>query len=1258
MVAPIRTPQARGVKCDLCKKILTSATWLDQTKLAKNVEDAQSVLNLIRQHDEIDCPCIPKNIQNLLIGSTHFEIHRLVAKRLDSSVQKVQFEHSKTVQDAARRQKEKINDCHINHQNSRFKIYADYNNKKHSEYSKLQLEHLIKAIDYWKTAMDDQANPFNSKLALRLGLTHHVVYSCYLFKYYKLLDYQLKSANLLLNLFKSIEGVTANAVLHAYYLVIKSLMDCDQFNLARQCLKQATKSANYQDKGNYESILLTCAFCEFSLMENENSYDVLDKLAELAYIQPGDKLQHYYARTLAISILIKYIHHYLARSDQCCEFFHAYRYASAIIRRCYESSFELIMMEKDAKQQTKQTGASSQSQVLDHSWIRFAVCDFVFSTFDLLSNFYARAGLPECLELLYNGLNLIAYRNGSYYWQTRMSIIGVQLDLLCDKHQHAEAKLDAMSHIVGHTSNSNLMNLLRLDLEVNLLALLNHKRVAMKHEVPLELIQRIKSCKISLLDNLAGIEFYDCETNSYYRLEKNDDISANLVVLGGHFGYLSLKTLKIAILSKLSSHDISYANDLLIELGNQFNSTDLKTLEYSECHTLLEILISFADVNNSEQLLLDSAISSNLFLTTYCHNPQSNSLETISCQLSRLTLHKSTIKIRPTKSMSKTSSKLSMTRHSKRRGSYNVACKLEESSRYFDTIEAVKNFSSLTPEEMVLAYLRNSEPNPDYLIYRRAQELMVSLRLREDSINHEQLLYHFCESTTSNTMRYRWMMFDEQQNSPYDQATSNKCTTTNVKNLSFLNSPEDQEKMIKSWKRSMLEDSRLIQFKYIFSSSNSTNHLLIVSFDNEDIPIYAHVAYPKFEDNYSPLSKLSIKIEEAKKTLFVSNQQSRSDARQNIETELGLILNDFENKWLGPFRFLLCGKTTIPSYRNLIDDIIKEILHINKEHGCVSLGALKCVIENAVLLSREEFCQIISLIFNHAASNASNEPRYSFEKWLKMIESYMADKKCDLNKVSYLQTLARGQVGLILDKNLELVPIESLPIVRILKQGVFRMPSFRLFSTIASRYCGPVKVNVDETIYILDPASNLAKTRERFEKKLKSHASWHGVISCAPETDDLEQWLKEKEVYIFIGHGAGTTYYNKLCKGKGLSAMPSVRSLSIVMGCSSGRLLAEGPELESFGISWVFILRGSPSYVGLLWDVTDTDIDRFLDSLLAKWMGSDWNHSTCEDDSNLCIPITDAIARVRHVCKLELLVGSSPVVYGLPVWSKTIPYEL
>ena len=61
--------------------------------------------------------------------------------------------------------------------------------------------------------------------------------------------------------------------------------------------------------------------------------------------------------------------------------------------------------------------------------------------------------------------------------------------------------------------------------------------------------------------------------------------------------------------------------------------------------------------------------------------------------------------------------------------------------------------------------------------------------------------------------------------------------------------------------------------------------------------------------------------------------------------------------------------------------------------------------------------------------------------------------------------------------------------------------------------------------------------------------------------------------------------------------------------------------------------------VANLWDVTDKDIDKYTAELLKSW----WS---AEDGSDL-IPY---VQKARKACKMKYLVGSAPVVYGLPVF--------
>ena len=64
----------------------------------------------------------------------------------------------------------------------------------------------------------------------------------------------------------------------------------------------------------------------------------------------------------------------------------------------------------------------------------------------------------------------------------------------------------------------------------------------------------------------------------------------------------------------------------------------------------------------------------------------------------------------------------------------------------------------------------------------------------------------------------------------------------------------------------------------------------------------------------------------------------------------------------------------------------------------------------------------------------------------------------------------------------------------------------------------------------------------------------------------------------------------------------------------------------------------SPCIIANLWDVTDADIDRFTDKLLKSWLSS-------SGDDVMCASLADA----RDVCRLPMLIGAAPVVYGIPL---------
>lgn len=79
---------------------------------------------------------------------------------------------------------------------------------------------------------------------------------------------------------------------------------------------------------------------------------------------------------------------------------------------------------------------------------------------------------------------------------------------------------------------------------------------------------------------------------------------------------------------------------------------------------------------------------------------------------------------------------------------------------------------------------------------------------------------------------------------------------------------------------------------------------------------------------------------------------------------------------------------------------------------------------------------------------------------------------------------------------------------------------------------------------------------------------------------------------------------------------------------------------------------GCPVAVANLWDVTDRDIDRFSQAVLAKWLveediaGLTASHPSI-DGHSICV--STSVTNSRSACRLSSLIGAAPVCYGIPV---------
>lgn len=375
-----------------------------------------------------------------------------------------------------------------------------------------------------------------------------------------------------------------------------------------------------------------------------------------------------------------------------------------------------------------------------------------------------------------------------------------------------------------------------------------------------------------------------------------------------------------------------------------------------------------------------------------------------------------------------------------------------------------------------------------------------------------------------------------------------------------------------------------------------------------------------------------------------------------LDNKLFVLLKSVENAWFGPFKGILLGKMKNKFYKNTIRYVKDKIMSLADKSNllCKNQLILQVVIESLPILKFADFASAIKTLFV-GASNEFVKKSYDI-----FIEKFSKDLKIPLTLDNREESLSKffkannfNPVCLILDKSLELFSFEALPCLVENSQSLYRMPSLRFLNLMLETYVKKIEdFDENKVFYLLDPENNLKFTGHYFQHSLSSINQWTGFIGKPPEPKQLRDALENQDVYMFFGHGAGSTYYKTIPDG--LDSV-CIRTASIVMGCSSGKLFSDGSTIESYGSPYRFLLNGAPCYVGCLWDVTDKDIDKFSNRMLNNWLPN-WKNIDGENESSnqMCVDICSAVNKSRNFCKLKSLIGASCVVYGLPVMIKQI----
>ncbi|KAL6912053.1 hypothetical protein ACP4OV_000858 [Aristida adscensionis] len=442
------------------------------------------------------------------------------------------------------------------------------------------------------------------------------------------------------------------------------------------------------------------------------------------------------------------------------------------------------------------------------------------------------------------------------------------------------------------------------------------------------------------------------------------------------------------------------------------------------------------------------------------------------------------------------------------------------------------------------------------------------------------------------------------------------------------------------------------------------------------------------EENFLSLSSATLTLNDGH-----ANHVRWWSHRMKLNNYLDKILKEMEELWLGPWKCLLLGHQSADQHIEAASSSIISGLERVFELE-VNSSLIKAILGGALSVDEVHECVYQLILHNgyFGRGECCGKDRLRAFSPRQIDSDALETLKCLIeNAASELPgSVDRDPVILVLDINVQMLPWENLPVLR--NQEVYRMPSMgNIFVALAQgnnhRKDGNVIVPpfpvIDplNTFYLLNPSGDLSSTQEEFDALFRNY-ELKGKAGGAPKSEELAVALANHDLFLYFGHGSGTQYVS----AKEIEKLNNCAA-ALLMGCSSGTLHCKGGYAPR-GAPLSYLFAGSPAVIANLWDVSDKDIDRFSKALLDSWLqentADDENCLQCcqltkefesmniapkengrtrrkgargkksqINDSNRCCNcskrrIATCLSEARRACKLPLLIGASPVCYGVP----------
>ncbi|TRY63276.1 hypothetical protein TCAL_04651 [Tigriopus californicus] len=445
------------------------------------------------------------------------------------------------------------------------------------------------------------------------------------------------------------------------------------------------------------------------------------------------------------------------------------------------------------------------------------------------------------------------------------------------------------------------------------------------------------------------------------------------------------------------------------------------------------------------------------------------------------------------------------------------------------------------------------------------------------------------------------------------------------------------EKVIRSlpdaWRVVQINTQLFLQSRFKKESSEeairSTNlPLLITQIDcgqNELVKV-AEVPSVKRSDRPTILSEFQ-EILHTHRQIYTKNQKfdrvAYNQTRDELDDRLLTLLDTIENRWLGFAKLTLLGRPKDPERVRLTDQAFKKcVTKLKLDH--VQKSWLWNALDGASWLEEGHLVQVVELL---------TSDKTVAKALFKAVQEF------GVNNPS--AGVDRHPVVLILDKDIQLLPWEALPMMK--NQQCSRVPSlFFLASLYASHHqnkasVAKVGVNNEKIFYVLNPNNDLQKTQDRLESPFRALSLGEGFVGEWPSFPKIQGALSEMDAFMYCGHGSRL----KTITSQEIEKL-NIRALPLLFGCNSGRLERLGRTFDPTGTASSYLIASAPCLLGFLWSVTDLDIDTWTVEFLEHWLEKRKGQKD----------FVKAVAEKRH-CFKRLVNSAATVVYGLPSFFET-----